>query len=66
MPDLRFNALASHSVIQRGVAAPLTQARTQSGLYPDERGNRSARNVSPEDMKFLLIKHGSIGDVSIN
>ena len=42
------SADVSHSAIQSGFAAPLMLARSQSGLYFEERGNRSEMVGWPE------------------
>ena len=41
IPGRRSSADVSHSAIQSGFAAPLMLARSHSGLYCEERGNRS-------------------------
>ena len=41
MPGRRSSAVVSHSVTQSALAPPLALARTQSGWYCEERGNRS-------------------------
>ena len=41
MPGCKSSAAASHSLSHSALAAPLTLARTHSGWYLPERGNRS-------------------------
>src|SRR6266576_3009388 len=50
MPGRKSIAAASHSVIQSAFAAPLTLARTHSGWYCEERGNRSETSRLSEVM----------------
>ena len=50
MPGRKSSAAASHSVSHSALAPPLMLAMTHSGLYFEERGNRSETNRLSEVM----------------
>src|SRR6266576_1199709 len=56
MPGRKSSAEASHSVSQSEFAPPLTLARTHSGWYCEERGNRSETSRLSEGMWMSLLK----------
>ncbi len=60
MPGRKSIAAASHSLSHSGLAAPLTLARTQSGLYFAARGNRLETCGISEIMRILLFHAGLI------
>src|SRR5215813_1467253 len=55
MPARKSSAAASHSLSHSALAAPLTLARTHSGWYLAERGNRSETDGLSEVMQILLL-----------
>src|SRR3712207_6349566 len=58
MPRRRSIASASHSVNQRALAPPLAPAMIQSGLYCDERRNRSATATSRAPRRIIPHRFG--------
>jgi hypothetical protein len=55
MPGRKSSAAASHSLSHSALAAPLTLARTHSGWYLPERGNRSETDGLSKVMQILLL-----------